>query len=250
MTRTRTRTRLLALLGAAVALLVLGAACFENSVDDESAYPPSISVSGTGEVQAEPDIVTVSTGVEVSADSVAEARAGAAEAAAAVIAALRENGVEERDIRTINVFIYPVYDYRDETPRVTGYTVLNSVEVTVRDVEGVGELIDAVAVAGGDAVRFNGISFAHEDPVGLTRQARELAMADARAKAEQLAELNGVTLGEPLSIVETSWAAPRVGSAPRAEFAAADMAGTSIQPGATGVTVTVQVVWAIEELEE
>ena len=195
-----------------------------------------------------PISLTLSSGVEVSADTVVEARAGAAEAAA-VIAALRENGVEERDIRTVNFFIDPVYDYRDETPRVTGYTVSNSVEVTVRDVEGVGELIDAVAVAGGDAVRFNGISFAHEDPVGLTQQARELAMADARAKAEQLAELNGVTLGEPLSIVETSWAAPRVGSAPRAEFAAADMAGTSIQPGATGVTVTVQVVWAIESTD-
>ena len=51
MTRTGTRTRMLALLGAAVALLLLGTACFENSVDDESAYPPSISVSGTGEVQ-------------------------------------------------------------------------------------------------------------------------------------------------------------------------------------------------------
>ena len=240
------RSRLLAVLLAAAVFLVLASACFPISVEEGDDNPPAISVSGSGEVQAEPDIATLSTGVEVSADTVAEARAGAAEAAGAVIAALRENGVEERDIRTIDFFIYPVYDYRDETPRITGYTVSNSVEVTVREVEGVGELIDAVAVAGGDAVRFDGISFAHEDPVGLTQQARELAMADARAKAEQLAELNGVRLGEPLSIVETSWAAPRVGSAPRAEFAAADMAGTSIQPGATGVTVTVQVVWAIE----
>ena len=243
------RSRLLAVLLAAAVFLVLASACFPISVEEGDDNPPAISVSGSGEVQAEPDIATLSTGVEVSADTVVEARAGAAEAAGAVIAALRENGVEERDIRTVDFFIYPVYDYRDETPRITGYTVSNSVEVTVREVEGVGELIDAVAVAGGDAVRFDGISFAHEDPVGLTQQARELAMADARAKAEQLAELNGVTLGEPLSIVETSWAAPRVGSAPRAEFAAADMAGTSIQPGATGVTVTVQVVWAIESTD-
>ena len=250
MTRTRTRTRLLALLGAAVALLVLGAACFENSVDDESAYPPSISVSGTGEVQAEPDIATVSTGVEARADTVAEARAQAAEAASAVIAALGASGVEDRDIRTVDFSIYPDYDYSSDTPRITGYVVSNTVQVTVRDVQGVGELIDAVADAGGDAVRFGGISFAHEDAVGLTRQARELAMADARAKAEQLAELNGVTLGEPLSIVETSWAAPLVGASPRAEFAMADTAATSIQPGTSGVTVTVQVVWAIEELEE
>ena len=250
MTRTRTRTRLLALLGAAVALLVLGVACFENSVDDESAYPPSISVSGTGEVQAEPDIATVSTGVEARADTVAEARAQAAEAASAVIAALGASGVEDRDVRTVDFSIYPDYDYSSDTPRITGYVVSNTVQVTVRDVEGVGELIDAVADAGGDAVRFGGISFAHEDPAALTQQAREFAIEDARAKAEQLAEHTGVTLGEPLSIVETSWAAPLVGASPRAEFAMADIAAMSIQPGTSGVTVTVQVVWAIEELEE
>ena len=73
-------------------------------------------------------------------------RAGAAEAAGAVIAALRAN--EERDIRTVNFFIYPFYDYRDDTPRVTGYVVANT--ITVRDVDGVGELIDAVAAAGGE----------------------------------------------------------------------------------------------------
>ena len=232
-----------------VAFLVLASACFENSVDDLNESPPSISVSGSGsgEVRAEPDIVTVSTGVEVRADSVAEARAGAAEAAGAVIAALRANGVEERDIRTVNFFIYPFYDYRDDTPRVTGYVVANTVEVTVRDVDGVGELIDAVAAAGGDAVRFDGIYFAHEDPAALTEQARELAIADARAKAEQLAEHSGVTLGKVISVYETSWAAPLVGAGPREEFAAADSVGTSIQPGTSDVTVTVQVVWAIEE---
>ena len=245
-----TRPRLFAALGAAVAFLVLASACFETSVDETGPEPRSISVSGTGEVQAEPDIATVSTGVEVQADTVAEARAGAADAADAVIAALRANGVEDSDIRTVDFAIHPRYDYSGETPRIVGYVVFNNVLVTVRDVEGVGALIDAVAEAGGDAVRFNGISFSHEDPAALAEQARALAIEDARAKAEQLAELTGVTLGPVLSVVETSWAAPLLGQARGMEFAMADSAATSIQPGTSAVTVTVQAAWEVEEAEE
>ena len=245
-----TRSRTIAALVAGLALLALGSACFQAQVEEGGETASFISVMGTGEVRAEPDIATVSTGVEVRAQSVAEARARAADAANAVVAALLAEGVEEGDIRTVDFYIYPEYDYRDETPRVSGYTVSNTVQVTVRDVDRIGELIDAVAAAGGDAVRFNGISFAREDPGALAREARELAIADARAKAEQLAELTGVSLGSVVSVAETSWAAPLVGLSPGAEFAVQDSAATSIQPGTSAVTVSVQAVWAIEEDED
>ena len=245
-----TRSRTIAALLAAFAVLMLGSACFQAQVEEGAETASFISVTGTGEVRAEPDIATVSTGVEVRAQSVAEARARAADAANAVVAALLAEGVEEGDIRTVDFYIYPEYDYRDETPRVSGYTVSNTVQVTVRDVDRVGELIDAVAAAGGDAVRFNGISFAREDPGALAREARELAIADARAKAEQLAELTGVSLGSVVSVAETSWAAPLVGPSPGAEFAVEDSAATSIQPGTSAVTVSVQAAWAIEEDED
>ncbi len=245
-----TRSRMLAALVAVAALLVLGSACFQADVDEGGADVRSISVTGTGQVRAEPDIATVNTGVEVRAETVAAARAGAAEASNAIIAALRAHGVDERDVRTVDFYVYPEYDYRDETPRVTGYVFSNTVQVTVRDVERIGELIDAIAVAGGDAVRFGGISFAHADPGALSGEARELAIADARGRAEQLAELTGVTLGSIVSVVETSWAAPYAGFSPRAEFAAADSLGPSIQPGTSAVTVTVQAVWEIEDRDE
>ncbi|MXY36410.1 MAG: DUF541 domain-containing protein [Dehalococcoidia bacterium] len=242
-----TRSRMVAALVAVAAILVLASACFETSVEDGIDDSRSISVTGTGEVRAEPDIATVNTGVEVRADTVAAARAGAAEASNAIIATLRAHGVEEGDVRTVDFYVYPEYHYRDETPRVTGYVFSNTVQVTVRDVEGIGELIDAIAVAGGDAVRFGGISFAHADPGALAEEARELAIADARAKAEQLAELTGVTLGSIITVVETSWAAPLVGLGPRAEFAADDSFGASIQPGTSAVVVTVQAAWEIED---
>lgn len=246
-----TRTRLLAVAAGALAVVVIVSACSGNTANERGDSVPAISVNGMGEVRAEPDLATVSTGVEVRAGTVAEARAGAADAAEAVIAALLGQGVDERDIRTVNFFVRPVYDYSDDTPRVTGYVVSNTVRVTVRDVEIIGELIDAVAVAGGDAVRFDGISFDHEDTGPLAQTARELAIADARARAEQLAELTGVTLGEVISVVETSFGAPLVG-APQSERAAMDMAATatSIQLGTSSVIVTVHVTWAIEEGDE
>ena len=69
-------------------------------------------------------------------------------------------------------------------------------------------------------------------------------------QAEQLAELTGVSLGSVVSVAETSWAAPLVGLSPEAEFAVQDSAATSIQPGTSAVTVSVQAVWAIEEDED
>ena len=238
----------IAALAGAVALLALGTACFETSVESENLgdEPRSISVSGTGEVRAEPDIATMTLGVETRAETVAEARADAARAAAAVIAALRDGGVAEDDIRTTYFSINAVYDYGGERPVLDGYSVSNTVTVTVRDIDATGALIDAAAAAGGDATRFNGLSFGHDDPAEYTRAARELAVEDARDKAEQLAGLTGVTLGDPLAISETSWAAPRVEAYAGEAVAFADSAGTSISPGTSGISVTVNVVWAIE----
>ncbi len=241
-----TRFRSVVLFALGGMLLVFGAACVQATAEPPSAEPRSISVSGAGEILAEPDIATVNTGVEVQATTVAEARAGAAETAAAVIAALRAGGVEERDIRTTHFSIRAAYDYRGETTRLVGYVVSNTVEVTVRNLAGIGELIDAVAAAGGDAVRFDGISFAHETAAALIQQARKLAVEDARAKAGEIADLTGVTLGSVLTVHETGRAVPRAGAAEQMDMAA-DMPTTSIQPGTSGVTVTVQAVWAIEE---
>ncbi len=237
--------RFLTALAAAAAVLFFASACSDTAVDDGGGDARAIRVSGSGEVQAAPTIATVRTGVEVRAESVTAARAAAAEAANAVYAALHATGVADGDISTIAFQIYPEYDYRDETPRVTGYGVSNTVEVTVRAVDRVGEMIDAVAAAAGDAVRFDGIVFAHDDPGALAQEARALAMADARGKAEHLATLSGVTLGAVRSITETRGTAPF--AEPPAAFAMEMDAptDTATWPGTAAVTVTVQVVWAI-----
>ncbi len=233
-------------LGAAFALLLLAAACNggRDTVIQSGNANSGISVSGSGEVHSDPDIAVISVGVEVREDTVAEARGRAAEAAQDVIDSLRDNGVDERDIRTVNFSIQPQFDFRGDGPaRIVGYIVTNTVEVTVRDIDTVGGLIDDAAQAGGDDVRIQNIRFEIEDPTELIEEARALAVADARTKAEQLADLNDVALGKPLSIVESGANGPVPVFREAAAFA--DQS-TPIQPGTTSVRVTVSVTFAID----
>ncbi len=202
-----------------------------------------ISVSGRGEVVGTPDTLTVTIGVSVTRSSVGEAVDVAAERATGLIEALTGLGVAEEDVQTSNYSIYPEYDYsNDRAPRITGYRVDNTLNVKIRDLDRAGEVLDAAAAAAGDEVRVNGVSFALEGNDDLLVAAREAAWNDAKAKAEQLAGLAGVTLGAPLTISES------VGSFPPPVFAyesvAADVA-TPIQPGQESVTVDLSVTFAI-----
>jgi hypothetical protein len=204
----------------------------------------TISVSGTGEVAGRPDTLIVDIGVSVLRPTVNEATTEAAKLADTVIAALTSGGVADRDIQTTSYSIYPEYDYSGQTQRLTGYRVSNVVTAKVRDVESAGGVIDAAVRAGGDATVVNGIRFDIEESSELVTAAREAAWNDAKAKAEQLAGLAGVTLGRAVSISETFSPAP-----PPIAFeeflAAADQAATPIQPGEQAVTVTVTVEFSI-----
>lgn len=203
-----------------------------------------ISVSGRGEVFGTPDTLTVSIGISVGKPTVSEAVDVAARRATDLIGALQGLGVAEADIQTSNYSIYPEYDYREnQTPQITGYRVDNTLTVKIRDLDRAGEVLDAATAAAGDEVRVNGVSFVLEDNDALLVAARAAAWEDAKAKAEQLAELAGVTLGAPLTISES------VGSVPvpyyaRAEAAAGDLA-TPIQPGQETVSVDLTVTFAI-----
>lgn len=204
-----------------------------------------ITVSGTGEVSAPTDTGYLSLGVQVDAATVAEAREQAARAAEAVIASLTSNGLEKRDIQTTQLAIYPRYDSRPAAngePRITGYTVTNILEIKVRRLDSFSKVVDDAVAAGGDAARVNGIRFGIEDTEALAKQARELAVKDARAKAEQLAAATGVRLGEPLAISEVQSPAPPI---VYAEARTTAQGATPIEPGSGMVAVQVTVRWAI-----
>ena len=129
---------------------------------------------------------------------------------------------------------------------LTGYRVTNMITIKVREVEDTGTIIDAVAEAGGDDIRIDGISFTVDNPAPYQKEAREKALADAREKAEQIAEAAGLELGEPTYINESGGYSPydiAYGiSVPAVESAS----GSSISPGEAMVTVIMQVAYSID----
>jgi uncharacterized protein len=208
----------------------------------------TITVSGSGSVSEAPDTLTLDLGVSVLAASVGGAAADAAARAGAVIDALTAGGVEGKDIQTANYSIQPEYDRSSNRQRLVGYRVSNTVAVRIRDIPSAGELIDAAASAGGDAVVVNGLSFEIEDTTALTRLAREAAWNDAADKAGQLAALAGVSLGTAVSISESvGWTPPRPFAVRRAAMDVA-MQSTPIEGGEQQVSVNIEVSFGIGEV--
>ena len=130
-----------------------------------------IWVTGEGTIALEPDLALLNLGVEATAGTVAEARGEAASAMDAIVAALKAQGVEDRDIQTRFFNISPRYEYQEVLEEgfrrgkqvLVGYVVNNSASVKIRDLDSVGRVIDEVADAGGDVTRINGISFTVDD---------------------------------------------------------------------------------------
>lgn len=229
-----------------VAAFALAGCAGKTTVNNQPAETSGITVSGHGEVDVPPDIGFVTVGVQSTASSVAAARDAAADSADALVSSLKKNGVAEKDIQTTGLYIQPNYDYSKNTPRLTGYTVTNTVTAKVRKIDTMSKTVDDAVAAGGDSVRLQGVSFGVEDSDKAKQDARDKAMADAKAKAEALAKLGGVKLGKPVTIAETQGGStvPSVDKA-AGDFGAGNVS-TPIQPGTNKVSVDVAVRWAIE----
>ena len=206
-----------------------------------------IWVNGTGKVIATPDVANISLGVQVEAVTLSEANQQAAAAMAALINTLKTQGVADKDIKTQNYSIYPVYDYDKDTGKssIRGYQVTNTVEAKVRVIANTGQVIDAAVATAGDAIRVNNIYFTLDNPTALETQARELALLDAKAKAEQIARVTGVSLGKVSYVSETSSGTPRI-DVPAYDKAGMESSVTPVLPGETNVVVVVQVIFNID----
>ena len=180
----------------------LGAAGHFHGFETQS--QPSISISGEGAATAPPDAALVRVSVSVQADSAADARDDGKAAINRLLDTVKRFGVEDTDVETRSFNISPVSERDPKTneSRVVGYRLQNSSEVTLRDVDRVGDMLDELVETVGDALRISSITLVIEDPTEVQRQAREKAMLDAQAKAQQLADLTGVRLGPPFSISE------------------------------------------------
>ena len=218
-----------------------------------------IWVSGNGAISVEPDLALLDIGVETRAPSVSEANSQASMAMDAVIKALKARGVKDEDIQTNRFSIYPRYDYIEEEKDgvrsgrevLVGYRVRNNATVKLRDLDAVGEVIDEVVTAGGDNVRISDINFTLEDPKPKMAELREMAVKDAKAKAEHLAELSDVSVGRLIYISEGA-AAPSVRDFARESLglgyafpSSAALVAPSISGGEVTLSLSVQAGFAI-----
>ena len=167
----------------------------------------TINVTGTGKVTLTPDIAYVSIGVHTEGKDAAEAVATNTSQAQKVVGALNAFKIDPKDIQTINFSIYPQQQYDNEgKPQGITYVVDNTVYVTLRDIDKLGELLDAVVKAGSNSI--NSIQFDVADREAALSEARKLAVANGQKQAEELATAAGVKLGQVLSINSSSPSAP------------------------------------------
>lgn len=215
-----------------------------------------IWVSAEGKVTAVPDIAILNLGVEAQETTVAEAQAAATEAMDKVVQALKDQGIDDKDIQTQYFNINQVTRWVERFPEegkneVIGYRVTNTVSAKVREVEKAGAVIDAVVAAGGDLTRINNIGFTIDEPRPYFEQARELAIEYAQAKAEQLADETGVNLGKVTYITESSYN-PGPYYRTITNYSLGDSAipapaiETAISAGELEITATVQIAYAID----
>jgi uncharacterized protein YggE len=204
----------------------------------------SVSVTGVGEASSTPDQAEVSAGVQIVANTVAEATRQNQAIVEKIMAALEEQGIPDERIQTSNYSIWAEQDYQEPGQnRISGYRVSNIVSVRIDEVGKVGDVLAAVTDAGANSI--NGIQFGVKDTAALEQQARKGAMEDARARAEALAELAGVQLGEVLSI-STSYSSGPPQPMMARNFEMADAAAApGISPGEQSVNVQVHVTFTI-----
>ena len=163
--------------------------------------PNAISVGGMGKVFVKPELANMSIGVESRAKTAGEASDQNKRDMNQVMSSLKAMGIKDEDIQTIDYSIYPDYRYKEnEGEKIVGYVARNMVQVKVKDLDKIGDILDAATGAGANVI--HGIGFTVEDPSQYKDEARELAVADAKSKAERLAKSAGVRLGDILSLRE------------------------------------------------
>lgn len=243
------RNFLIAICGAALLVFSpLGAA----QADTEKPFR-ILRLTGDGQVKAVPDTASISAGIVTDARDAKSALAANSAAMNKLFAQLKERGIADRDIRTSNFNIAPVYaPYDPKKPRppqrrIVGYQVSNGVTVRVRNLPSLGGLIDDMTVAG--ANRMNGISFFVDKTDNLLEEARRKAMADVRRKADLYATGLGVSLKRVLTINENVSQPGQPRPLMRSMSAMSKAGAREAAPVAAGehvLSVTVSVSWELE----
>ena len=203
----------------------------------------TITVTGEGVVQTQPDQATISLGVTTNGTTAAEALSGNSASLNMVLDRLKAAGVADADLQTSNLSLSPNWTGYDSgsTPSIAGYIATNMLDVRVRDLAALGTILDAAVTDGANTM--NGITFGLAEPTPVMNEARTKAVADAKARAEVLAAAAGGTLGKLVSLSEMG-----VYPGPAPMFRQdAESAAVPIQSGQIGMTSSVTVIYEIAQ---
>lgn len=196
-----------------------------------------------------PDIAKISAGIQVTGQTLKQVQGDANQKSQSLVAALKKMGVEDKDIRTISYNVNPQSDYQINPPKITGYQVSISYEVTVRNLDKINDILTIVTAGGANLV--GGVSFDLSDGVKAKAMdaARKDAVDKAKQNAESLAKNSGVTLGKIINVSES------LGVNPRPMFLTADKAiglgggpapvTPDVQPGTTEINLTVSLSYEV-----
>jgi uncharacterized protein len=205
----------------------------------------TVSVSGHGQVNVPPDTASVTIGVDIIKPTLTEAQSEAATQASSVIEALKGAGIAPEDIQTSFFSVNLLRDYSEnaDPTLITGFEVINQLQVTVRDTDSLGDLLDAAVNAGANSIY--GVTFYVDDQTAAASEARVMAVEDARTKAEELATAAGMSLGPVVAIAEGTVPVISPMYARGGAGMAMDAAATPVEAGSTTVAVDVQVTYEL-----
>lgn len=206
-------------------------------------------VNGVGRVYMEADLASAMLGLTITGEDLAQMQQQANETVAAICEALKEAGLEEKNISTNYIYMYPRYDYSGETEKIVGYTINNSLTITTDKIDRIGAYIDAAFAAGANT--FDSISFSAKDDSAARKQALELAVSDARMKAETIAAASGKILGDVLEIregCENGYAhSNAVGAVAYGKIESAmDAAGTTVRASQVEVSANIEIAYELK----
>lgn len=186
-----------------IAVWTVNKAKEQKYIGKSAEFPHTIAISGEGKVVAVPDIATLSLGVITEKKEVADAQKENIEKVNKIVDELKKLKIAKEDIKTTNYQIYPKYNWtQDRGQKLTGYEINQSVQVKIRDMEKIGEVLAKSAILGANQI--GGLNFTIDDLEKVKQEAREKALKNAQEKASALSKMAGVKLGKLVSFSENS----------------------------------------------
>ena len=224
-----------------------------GAVESNGKISNTISVTGDGKVTTKPDMAILSFGFNETESSSKVALDKVNQKIAQAQKILKDNNIDEKDISTTNLNIYPEYDYSTKSPRLIGQRASQTLEIKVKKIDDkaskVSQVIDQLSAV--ENIQINSVTFDIEDKTKLFSEARDLAFQKAEQKAKELAKLSKVKLGKPVSISDSTYdiSSPVSNTLYKADMVSLSSAsggGSSVSTGEMNISINLNILWGIE----